>query len=247
MLRVVLIEDEQHSRDRLRKLLAAIDDVEIVGEAEDGLSAVALIDERKPDLAMLDVQLPELSGFDVLERARHRPLVIFVTAFDHYAVRAFEEQAVDYLLKPTAPDRLAAAIERVRRMRRPVDDALLAALRQLVDRPAYVDHLSVRRGDSIELLPVAQVLWFEAKDGYVLIRTAAREHVSDLTLKELETQLEPARFLRIHRSVIVATGEIAKVERSFGGRYTVKMRDSGAQRFEIGRSHLPAVRARLRF
>jgi len=183
----------------------------------------------------------------VLARVRYRPHVIFVTAFDHYAVRAFEERAVDYLLKPTAPDRLAAAIERVRQTRRPMDDTLLAALRQLVNRPTYVEQLSVRRGDSIVLLPVAQILWFEAQDRYVVIRTAGREHLSDLTLKELEEQLDPARFLRIHRGVIVATSEIAEVERSFGGRYAVRMRDPAAQRFEIGRSHLPTVRARLRF
>jgi DNA-binding LytR/AlgR family response regulator len=246
-LRVVLIEDERHSRDRLRKLLAAFEDVEVVGEAEDGVSAVALIDECRPDLAFIDVQLPEISGFDVLGRVRHRPLVIFVTAFDRYAVRAFEERAVDYLLKPTAPERLAAALERVRQTRRPVDDALIAALQQLARPPRHVDQLSVRQGDSILLVPVAQILWCEARDGYVLIRSAAREYVSDLTLKELEEQLDPDRFLRIHRGVIVAIGSIAKVERSFGGRYGAKMRDTDGRRFEIGRAHLPAVRARLRF
>jgi DNA-binding LytR/AlgR family response regulator len=247
MLRVVLIEDEQHSRERLRRLLAPFDDVEIVGEAADGLSAVALIDQCRPDLALIDVQLPELSGFDVLARARYRPLVIFVTAFDHYAVRAFEEQALDYLLKPTAPERLAAAIARVRQAKRPLDDAVLATLRELVERRAYADQLSVRRGDSIVLVSVAQVLWFESEDRYVLIHTATQEHVSDLTLKQLEEQLDPARFLRIHRSVIVATSQIAKIERSFGGRYGVRLREPEGRRFEIGRAHLPAVRSRLRF
>jgi DNA-binding LytR/AlgR family response regulator len=244
---VVLIEDEPHSRARLRRLLSVHKDVEVVGEAGDGVSAVALIDELRPEVAFVDVQLPEASGFDVLERVRHRPAVIFVTAFDQYAVRAFEERAVDYLLKPTTPQRLAEALDRLREARRPLDGAVIEALRQLVSRPSSMDHVSVRQGETILLVPTAHILWCEAQDRLVVLRTPPREYVVDLTLKELEERLDSQRFLRIHRGVIVATGAIARVERSFGGRYAVCMRDAESRRFEIGRSHLAAVRARLDF
>jgi two-component system LytT family response regulator len=228
----VLIEDEPHSRDRLRSLLAVHADVEIVGEAGDGFSAVALIERERPDLAFVDVQLPEVSGFDVLARVNHRPAVIFVTAFDEYAVRAFEERAVDYLLKPTSPERLASALDRVREVRRPLDEALLSALRQVVARPSPAGHICVRQGDSIILVPSAQIFWCEARERLVAVKTQTREYVTDTTLKELEERLDPRRFLRVHRGVLVAVAAVARVE---------------GHRFEIGRSHLPAVRARLDF
>jgi two-component system LytT family response regulator len=246
-IRTVVVEDEQHSRERLVKLLAAFEDIEIVAEAADGQSAVAAIDGRKPDLVFLDIQLPELSGFEVLARATHRPAVVFVTAFDQYALKAFDENAVDYVLKPVSEPRLARAIERVRAGRRPFDDALVNLLREAVRGPRYPERLAVRQRATILLVPVNEILWLSAEDRYIVLHTAEQEYLYDGALKDLETQLDPARFCRIHRSVIVAQDKIAKIIRSLGGRYAVKVAGAKGPALAIGRAYLPAVRERLRF
>jgi two-component system LytT family response regulator len=241
------VEDEDHARDRLRKLLGSFPEVEIVAEASDGRSAIEKIDALAPDLAFLDIELPELSGIEVLARVRHRPLVVFVTAYDQYAVKAFEENAVDYVLKPTTEARLATAIERVRARRGPIDEALLAALRSALRPRQFTRQLSVRQGDSVLLVPVAHLWWLEAKDGYVVLRTQQREYVSDLVLKELEQELDPERFIRIHRSVIVSRDRILKISRTIGGRYAVRMADERGTCFDIGRAYLARARELLAF
>jgi DNA-binding LytR/AlgR family response regulator len=246
-LKTILVEDEPHARERLRKCLAAFPDVEIVGEAEDGQTAIEMIDALRPDLAFLDVELPEVTGIDVLARVRHRPLIVFVTAYDRYAVRAFEENALDYILKPTTDARLARAIERVRAARAIIDDGTIEALRKALTQARYVRQLPVRQGDSILLVPAAAIWWLKAEDRCVVLRTQSREHVADLTLKDLERDLDPDRFVRIHRGVIVARDRIAKISRSFGGRYSVRMADERGTSFDIGRSYLADVRKLLRF
>ena len=246
-IRTVIVEVEQHSRERLAKLLAAFDDVEIVAEVADGQSAVTAIDRLKPDVVFLDIQLPELSGFEVLEKAAHRPAVVFVTAYDQYALKAFDENAADYLLKPISESRLARAVERVRAGRRPFDDALVKLLREAVRSPRFPERLAVRQRDTILLVPVNEICWMSAEDRYIVLHTAQQEYLYDGALKELEAQLDPARFCRIHRSVIVAQDKIAKIVRSLGGRYSVKMADRKRLSLAIGRAYLPQVRERLRF
>jgi two-component system LytT family response regulator len=241
------VEDEGHARDRLRKLLAGLPEVEIVGEAADGTSAVERINALKPDLVFLDIELPEISGIEVLERVRHRPLVVFVTAYDQYAVKAFEENAVDYVLKPTTEVRLATALERVRARRGPIDATLLAALQSALRPRSYPRQLSVRQSESVLLVPVAHLWWVEAKDGYAVLKTQQREYVSDLVLKDLEQELDPERFLRIHRSVIVSRDRIFKISRTIGGRYTVRMADERGTSFDIGRAYLARARELLAF
>ncbi len=246
-IRTVIVEDEEHSRERLAKLLAAFEDVALVAEAADGQSAVAAIDRLTPDLVFLDIQLPELSGFEVLERARHRPAVVFVTAYDQYALRAFDANAVDYLLKPISEARLARAMERVRAERRPFDDALVSLLREALRAPRFPERLAVRQRDAILLVAVSDIYWMSAEDRYIVLHTAEQEYLYDGALAELETQLDPTRFCRIHRSVIVAQDKIEKVERSFGGRYAVRLSGCKAPALPIGRAYLSQVRERLRF
>jgi two-component system LytT family response regulator len=247
LLRTILVEDEPHARARLRKCLQPFADVEIVGEAGDGQTAIEMIDALRPDLAFLDVELPEVSGIEVLVRVRHRPLVVFVTAYDRYAVQAFEENALDYLLKPTTEARLARAIERVRAARGGLDDATIEALRRTLSRSRCLRQIPVRQGDTILLVPTATVWWLTAEDRQVVLHTQDRDYAADLTLKDLENDLDPERFVRIHRGVIVARDRIARISRSFGGRYSVRMADEEGTSFEIGRSHLPHIRKLLRF
>jgi two-component system LytT family response regulator len=246
-IRTVIVEDEQYSRERLAKLLAAFEDVEIVAEAADGQSAVSIIDRAKPDVVFLDIQLPELSGFDVLEKATHRPAVVFVTAYDQYALRAFDENAIDYLLKPITKSLLARAIERVRSSRHPVDDRLVNLLREAVHGPRYPERLAVRQRGTILLVPTADIAWLGADDRYIVLHTADQEYLYDGTLNQLEAELDPARFCRIHRSVIVAQDRIEKIVCTSGGQYSVKIAGASGPSLAIGRAYLPQVRERLRF
>lgn len=246
-LRTIIVEDEQPSRDRLKTLLAAFPEIDLIGEAGDGQEAVAVIDQLKPDLAFLDIQLPVFTSFEVLARIRHRPSVIFVTAYDQYAIKAFDENAVDYLLKPTKPERLQKAIQRVTEAAQKVDDRLVQVLKAALTHKQHPDRFTVKLGEEIIFVSAAEVYWFHASDKYVFLHTHDREYIIDLTLKKLEDELDPQVFLRIHKSVIVALDKIARVRRGFPGRFKVQMTDARKSSFEIGRTYLAQVRAKLGF
>ncbi len=227
--RCVVIDDEKPARDRIKRLLAAHPDFELAGEAADAEAAVRLIDEATPDLCFLDVQMPEGTGFDVLERVRHVPHVVFVTAYDRYAVPAFEVRSLDYLLKPVGRERFAEALDRVRERiggagpaRRILDE--LDALRRSVGpgtaaapRP---HRISVRRGSGVLLLDPDEIVWFEAEDTLVFARTAAGRFLVDRTLSELERELL-GRFFRAHRSCLVNLGRIAEIRPADAGACTI--------------------------
>ena len=228
--RCVVVDDEKPARDRVKRLLAAHPDFELAGEAADADEAVRLIDETTPDLCFLDVQMPEGSGFDVLERTSHVPHVIFVTAHARYAVPAFEVRSIDYLLKPVGRQRFAEALERARERldgagsaRRILDE--LDALRRLVGRgpagdPPRPDRVSVRRGSGILLLDLDEIVWFEAEDTLVFARTAAGRFLVERTLAELEQQFE-GQFFRAHRSRLVNLGRIAEIRPADAGTWTI--------------------------
>ena len=226
--RCVVIDDEKPARDRVKRLLAAHPDFRIVGEAADAEAAVRLIDETTPDLCFLDVRMPEGTGFDVLERVRHVPHVVFVTAYDRYAVPAFEVRSLDYLLKPVGRERFAEALDRVRERiggagpaRRILDE--LDALRRSVGPGAAAprpDRISVRRGSGVLLLDPDEIVWFEAEDTLVFARTAAGRFLVDRTLSELERELA-GRFFRAHRSCLVNLGRIAEIRPADAGACTI--------------------------
>ena len=229
-IRCVVIDDEKPARDRLKRLLAADPDFELVGEAADADAAVRLVDEVTPDLCFLDVQMPEGTGFDVLKRVRHVPHVIFVTAFDTYAVSAFAVSSVDYLLKPVGRQRFAQALVRARERvgdvssaRRVLDelDDLRRAIGQDTDEPPdRPARISVRRGSAILLLEPAEIIWFEAEDTLVFARTSDGRYLVDQTLADLEHQLGP-QFFRAHRSYLVNLGRIAEIRPAAAGAYTI--------------------------
>ena len=228
--RCVVIDDEKPARDRLKRLLAPHPDFELAGEAADADAAVRLIDETAPDLCFLDVQMPEGTGFDVLERVRRVPHVIFVTAYDRYAVSAFEVQSIDYLLKPVGRQRFAAALDRARERLdgagsadRALDD--LDALRRLfaggaaAPTPA-LERVSVRRGSGVLLIDPEEIVWFEAEDTLVFARIAAGRFLVDRTLSDLERQLE-GRFFRAHRGCLVNLGRIGEIRPAEAGAWTI--------------------------
>jgi two-component system LytT family response regulator len=221
--RVLLVDDEPLARKRLRRLLAGHADVEIAGEAGDGESACRLITEVAPDLVFLDVQMPGMSGFDVLARLRERPRVIFVTAHDEFAVRAFEEQAVDYLLKPVEPARLERALARLDAPGGAGNERIERLLLAIERTSAPPPRIAVRRGARVLLVEPSAVIFCRAEDKYTVLYTAEGEHVVDRTIEELERTLDPASFLRIHRSAIVNLAFVKELTAVDGGRFLVNL------------------------
>ncbi|HEY1758284.1 MAG TPA: LytTR family transcriptional regulator DNA-binding domain-containing protein [Bryobacteraceae bacterium] len=223
-LRAVIVDDEELARQLLHEYLWEAGGVDVVAECGDGFAAVKAIGELKPDLIFLDVQMPKLDGFEVLELiepfspAAPAPSVIFVTAYDQYAMRAFEANAVDYLLKPFRLDRFKKALDRVRERIRlagtqppagpsPTD---LAAAARPPGQP--VERIVVRDGSKVHIIPVAKLDYVEAQDDYAALHSEQKSYLKQQTIASLETQLDPQRFVRIHRSYIVNLERIARIE-----------------------------------
>jgi len=258
-IRAILVDDEPLARKRLRMLLGPHVRVQIVGEAANGEEACALVETLQPDLLFLDIQMPGLSGFDVLARlpaSPRRPQVIFITAHDEFAVRAFEEQALDYLLKPVEPERLARAVSRLTEVPvpgSPVEDPrldrLLASLaaQGVVATPSktLLRRIPVRRGARIALVEVATAVFFRAEDKYTVLYTSDAEHVIDRTIDELEQSLDPDQFLRIHRAAIVNVGFVQELTSVEGGRFVVALNDARNTRLVASRSGARTLRERL--
>jgi two-component system LytT family response regulator len=228
-LRTLLIDDEAVARRRMRRLLAGERDVEIVAECANGAEALAAIRHEAPDLLLLDVQMPELDGFQVIERlgAERLPCVIFVTAFDRYAMRAFDVHAIDYLLKPFSAARFKLALTRAReriRTRQP-DGGLTSLIASLCVGSRYLSRLSVRTGGRIVLVDLRTVDWLEAADNYVRLHCGGREYVVRDTLASLERQLDPDCFVRIHRSAMVRIDRIREFHPASHGDMDVILGD----------------------
>ena len=209
-LRVVIVDDEAPARALLRDTLGAMTDVEVVGECSNGFEAVAAAEELQPDLLLLDVQMPGLDGFDVLELLERPVAVVFTTAHDEFAVRAFAVHAVDYLLKPFPPERLAEAIARARTRVALPSAALLAQARQR--HGPFATRILVREGLRVHVVPVAALDWIEACDDYVLLHAGPRAHRKQQTLAEITASLDPSRFARVHRSFVVNLARLARIE-----------------------------------
>jgi two-component system LytT family response regulator len=212
-LRTVIVDDEPPALVLLREYLTQIEDVEIVAECGNGFAAVAAVTEHDPDLLLLDIQMPQLSGFEVLEALDRQVVTVFVTAYDEYAVRAFAVHAVDYLLKPFSAERLALAVERARARiggRPGVSPAALAA----ASRPpgAPLARIVLREGPRVVVVPSAELDWVEAADDYVILHVAGATHRKQQTLAELEGQLDPRGFVRAHRSIILNVARVKAFE-----------------------------------
>lgn len=219
--RVILVDDEAPARSLIREYLEAHPDIEVVAECENGFEAVKRCGELGPDLLFLDVQMPKLTGFEVLELLSPPPPVIFCTAFDEYALRAFEAHAVDYLLKPVGRERLGQALDRFRAGRAaaapaptPGPGEARAAALAAAARPAGqpLERILVRDGASVQVLPVDQIDYLEAQDDYVAIHVGSRSWLKTRSLAEIEAELPPGRFVRIHRSYVLNLDRLTRVE-----------------------------------
>jgi len=230
-LRALVVDDESLARQRIRHLLRRATDIDVAGECENGLEAVKAIEDLKPDLVFLDIQMPELDGFGVVEAvgAEAMPPTLFITAYDQHALRAFEVHALDYLLKPFSVERFHQALERARRWcihqkdgTGPNLEALIDGLRQ--ERP-WVDRLLVKQGDRHVLVRTAAIQWIEAEDNYVRLHVEGTSHLLRQTMTGVLGRLDPAQFRRIHRSAIVNLDCIKEFQPWSGGDYLVIMRD----------------------
>ncbi len=211
-IQTVIVDDEALARGVLREMLAAHPDVEIAAECGNGFEAVKVVSEMRPDLLMLDIQMPKLDGFEVLELIANDVTVIFVTAYDQYAIRAFEVHAVDYLLKPFSPERLAEALDRARArlaVREKVPEGLVAAGRA---RQTPLERILIRDRADVHVIPVEKIDYLESQDDYVSVRAAGKSYLKEQTLAELETLLDKDVFVRIHRRYILNIARLSKIE-----------------------------------
>ena len=223
----ILVDDEENLLTSLGdKLKSLWPELEIVGTAQNGRQAIALARETQPDIAFLDIHMPGLSGLEVAEALPVATRIVFVTAYDQFAVDAFERAAVDYVLKPISDARLQQTIARLKRLEDTDRDKLLSLLDHL--KPQAAGHLSwIRAGldDTTTLIPVDDVVYFQADQKYTSVMTAEAEHLVRRSIKELETQLDPQQFWRIHRGIIVRVDQIVNARRDLRGRYTLTLKD----------------------
>lgn len=233
MKKVLIIDDEPLARSIIKAYLAPFTDLEIVGECGDGFEAAKLIGETRPDLLFLDIQMPKINGFELLEILPDPPAVIFTTAFDEYALKAFEVHALDYLLKPFSAERFANAIEKWRSV---------AATEQQKPLPATVNYLPpeeqfrvvIKDGSEIKIIATADIHYIEAYDDYVKIHTSSGTHLKKKTMAHFEQSLSPQQFIRIHRSYILNIQELTRIE-SFEKNSYIAILKSGA-RLSISRN-----------
>jgi DNA-binding LytR/AlgR family response regulator len=226
-IRALIIDDERPARSRMQRLLRRYEDIEVVGEARDGREAADLIKALHPNVLFLDIRMPRLAGFDLLKGLEESPYVIFTTAYDEYALKAFEENTLDYLLKPVDREKLDRAVSKLKkifRQGRPLPVSVDKLVQSLEMKERIIKRFSVRLGDKILIVPDSRITCFEAKDKYTFLHTEDRDYIIPFTLKELETRLDPDIFLRVHKSWIVNIENISSIHKWFGGRLLVKIK-----------------------
>lgn len=254
-IRALIVDDEPLARRTLERLLGADPAIEVCGSCADGKTAVAAVERERPDLLFLDIQMPEMNGFEVLEALADRigadalPFVIFVTAYDRYALRAFDYHALDYLLKPFSDERFASALERAKKEATRIDvtdlRGRLAALlrdyhRNEAARSPAGEKFPVKAEGKVTLVDVADIVWFEAADHYVLLHTERRSHICRDSMTGLESRLDPARFVRIHRSAIVNVDFIEQFLTSGRDEHDVRLRTGKTLR--VSRRRAPELK-----
>jgi two-component system, LytTR family, response regulator len=251
-MKAFLVDDEPIAVDRLRALLSEHDCVEVVGAGIDPASVLQDIRASNPDVLFLDIEMPGLSGFELLERlGSPQPLVVFTTAYDQYALDAFKVNSIDYLLKPIERADLARAVAKLERVLGGAEArgdlvALLQQVRAVLGRkePEYVVRLPSRTGERVDFIDVADVTHFYAKDKLTFAATPSKHYALDLAIAELEPRLDPRQWLRIHRSTLVNIGAIKEVHTSFGGKAIVRLKD-GKTDLPVPRERAAEVKAKL--
>lgn len=208
----IIVDDEQLARTVVREHLDSHPEIEIAAESANGFDAVKQISELKPDLLFLDIQMPKLNGFEVLELVEHTPAVIFVTAYDQYALKAFDVHAVDYLLKPFTRERFEEALKRALSRVGSTDSPVQDLVKEVRHQQQPLERILIKEGASVRVLPADTVDYVEAEDDYIAFHVSGKKHLKHQALSDLEQQLDPNRFVRIHRSYILNIDRISKLE-----------------------------------
>lgn len=240
-MKTILIDDEPLAIGRLKRLLSKYEDFEVIDEAKNGQEALGKIELHQPDVIFLDIEMPILTGFEMLAQLEFMPLVVFATAYDQYAIKAFEENSIDYLLKPIEADRLEKTVEKLRKLKSTsANSSVNSSLLQLIEqfKPKKDIHsISVKSGEKILFIPLQEISFFEAQDKYVFLNTTeGKQYLTNYTITALEEKL-PEGFVRVSRSSIVNSLLIRELEKYFSGKYLVIMRDSKTSKIETGSTY----------
>jgi two-component system, LytTR family, response regulator len=238
MIKAIIIEDEQPARELVKNYLKAYPNIELLGEFSDGFSGIKAINELHPELVFLDIQMPKITGFEMLEILDTLPEIIFTTAYDQYAIKAFEMNAVDYLLKPFSRERFGQAIEKAadRHAKKQSSAENIKELKKHIQSSVdKLERVVVKTGSKIKVIPVEDIVWLESQDDYVMIYTSSGKFLKQETMKHFEEHLDPSNFIRVHRSYIVRLDAIVQLELYEKGSYVavlntgakVKVSDSG--------------------
>jgi len=244
--KTILVDDEPAARRLMKNLLQEHSHiVEVIEEAGSGKEAIRKIEDLQPDLIFLDIQMPDLTGFEVISRLQHKPNIIFTTAYEQYAIKAFESFSIDYLLKPIKEERLEQAIQKLKqfgRLNGKMDMSQLQDMIRQLREPAKATALPIRAGDRITLLRFEQIAYLEAQDKYVYVHTLeGQKHLTDQTLAALSEKL-PGQFFRIQKSYIINKDRIKEMHRHFNGRYLFIMDDKEQTRLTSGRTYYDEIR-----
>jgi two-component system LytT family response regulator len=225
-LRTIIVEDEELARNLMKSFLKGYDKIEIIAECENGFEGVKMINELKPDLVFLDIQMPKITGFELLELLDHKPQIIFATAYDQFAIKAFEYNAADYLLKPYSKDRLLEAIDKVSE-RIKVEGTTSDVADKIMNYPKedVLDRVVVKDRHKIHIIPVDNIRYIESMDDYVMIYTTEGRHMKQKTMHYFEDALDPKEYVRIHRSYIVKVSEINEIQQYEKESYIVILHD----------------------
>lgn len=240
-MKTILIDDEPLAIGRLKRLLGKFEDFEIIAEAKNGQEGLEKVMQLKPDVIFLDIEMPEMTGFEMLAQLDFMPLVVFATAYDQYAIRAFEENSIDYLLKPIETERLEKTVEKLRKLKSNTSDSSMNnSLLQLIEqfKPKKDIHsISVKSGEKILFIPLTEVSFFEAEDKYVFLNTTdGKQYLTNYTIASLEEKL-PENFIRVSRSSIINSLLIKELQKYFSGKYLVIMRDTKVSKIETGSAY----------
>ncbi len=242
----VIVDDEKLARDLLREYLEPFDDIELIGECATGAEAVQMIDKLTPDLIFLDVQMPGMTGFEVLDEITHEPYVIFSTAYDQYAIKAFERNAVDYLLKPLDEERFKMALDRALKRKKMEEgniEDLLGSMRPAISKGPYESYVFVQKSEKLYNLPVEEIIFLEASGDYTIISTKTDQFVSSSGIGKLEEIMNPETFIRVHRSTIININYLKEIERHFNGGMVVKMQNGKS--FPVSRTYAKLIRKKV--
>ena len=241
----IIIDDEQLARQRLKRLLTQYDELEIIGEAENGQEGLTLIHALKPDLIFLDIEMPLLNGFEMLSKLAIEVKVVFTTAYDQYAVKAFEEGSIDYLLKPIEKDRLDKTLQKLKATAFEPQSVALQALLQKLQPKKELKTITVKIGDRILLVKISELTHITAEEKYVFLHTQdQKKHLTDFTLTALEEKL-PEEFVRIHRGALINTDHIKEIRKGFNGSFVFVLNDADETRITSSRSNAEALRSRF--